>query len=254
VSDWFGEEPHDDEFPPPPEQDEDDPADAGADARPWGEWSVPQPEPGTGGIPRPEPGMGSIPRPEPAGPAGSRPEPGRGGIPSFARPEAELRAEFEARLSRRGSGGSAASAPDAGSAAPDTGAGSDGTPHHRRASRFQQMMKQYQRTQDGAPPPAPGQSAEPGGTAGPRAWGAGPAAPVSPPSGTGPATTEPADSRGTGGVARPGPGRSVDWSDDVPSEDDVTIEESGMAGRKVVERLLGARLVEERMLDGSPLS
>jgi DNA polymerase-3 subunit gamma/tau len=159
-----------------------------------------------------------------------------------------LRAEFEARLSGRGSGASAASAPDAGVPAPDADAGADGTPHHRRASRFQQMMEQYQRTQDGAPPPAPGQPTGPG------SWGPASPGPGSPPAGTGPATTGPADGQGPGGAARPGPGRSVDWGDDVPSEDDVTIEESGIAGRKVVERLLGGRLVEERMLDGSPLS
>ncbi len=279
VSDWYGEEPHDDEFPPPPEPDEDDPEDA--EARSWGEGSVPRPEPGAGGIPRPDPVRSSIPRLEPGGPViprqepsgpvvprpepggtgiprpasgggpVARPEPGRGGIPSFARTEAELQADFEARLSQRGSGASAASAPDAGGPAPASGTGAAGTPHHRRASRFQQMMEQYQRTQDGASPPTPGQSGGPEGAAEPGNWGTAAAGPTSPPSGTGPATAT--DGPGPGGAARPGPGRSVDW-DDVPSEDDVTIEESGMAGRKVVERLLGGRLVEERMLDGSPLS
>ncbi|MGD6979130.1 MULTISPECIES: DNA polymerase III subunit gamma and tau [Citricoccus] len=250
VSDWYGEEPHDDAFPPPPEPDEEDRDDVFPDTRPsWGE----RPEPGLGGMPLPEPGQGSIPRPVSDAGAVARPEPGRGGIPSFARPEAELQAEFEARMSRRGSGASASSAPEAGPSTPAAGTGADGTPHHRRASRFQQMMEQYQRTQDGAPPPTPGLPAGPAGNPGPGVGGNVPG-PGSPAPGTGPAATGPAaDGHAPGGAARPGPGRSVDW-DDVPSDDDVTIEESGMAGRKVVERLLGGRLVEERMLDGSPLS
>ncbi|QCU79025.1 DNA polymerase III subunit gamma and tau [Citricoccus sp. SGAir0253] len=225
VSDWYGEEPHDDEFPPPPEDDEDEPADAGVAARPWGQWAVPGREPGSVGIPRPEPGQG--------------------GIPAFARPEAELLAEFEARRAGRGSGPSAASAPDAGSpAAPDP----SGTPHHRRASRFQQMMEQYQRTQEGGRPPVPGEPSHASGPAGPGPDSPGAPGPGGPSSGPGTGSA----AAGPGGTGRPG--GSVDWTDDVPSEDDVTIEESGMAGRKVVERLLGARLVEERMLDGSPLS
>ncbi|WP_335342031.1 DNA polymerase III subunit gamma and tau [Micrococcus lacusdianchii] len=43
---------------------------------------------------------------------------------------------------------------------------------------------------------------------------------------------------------------SVDWSDEVASEDDVSLEESGLVGRPVVERLLGARLLEERPHEG----
>lgn len=41
---------------------------------------------------------------------------------------------------------------------------------------------------------------------------------------------------------------------DIPSADDETIEESGVFGRAAVERILGGKLVEERSLDGSPLS
>ena len=40
---------------------------------------------------------------------------------------------------------------------------------------------------------------------------------------------------------------------DIPSADDETIEESGVFGRAAVERILGGKLVEERLLDGSPL-
>ncbi|HEY4615734.1 MAG TPA: hypothetical protein VIG75_09750, partial [Citricoccus sp.] len=86
------------------------------------------------------------------------------------------------------------------------------------------------------------------GSAGPsRGQAAAPPAPSRP-------AVAPGGERPASGPAPSAPPRSVDWGDDVPSEDDVTIEESGMAGRKVVERLLGGRLVEERMLDGSPLS
>ena len=44
--------------------------------------------------------------------------------------------------------------------------------------------------------------------------------------------------------------RKDDWSDEVASEDDVSLEESGLVGRPVVERLLGARLLEERPHEG----
>ena len=38
---------------------------------------------------------------------------------------------------------------------------------------------------------------------------------------------------------------SVSWEDEVASDDDVSLEESGLVGRAVVERILGARLIEE---------
>ena len=40
--------------------------------------------------------------------------------------------------------------------------------------------------------------------------------------------------------------------DDYASDDDEIIEESGLAGRSVVEEVLNARLVEERNTDGTP--
>lgn len=43
------------------------------------------------------------------------------------------------------------------------------------------------------------------------------------------------------GAAKP----SVSWEDEVASDDDVRLEESGLVGRPVVERILGARLLEE---------
>ncbi len=43
-----------------------------------------------------------------------------------------------------------------------------------------------------------------------------------------------------------------DDDDDYASDDDVIIEESGLAGRAVVEDVLNARLVEERNADGTP--
>jgi DNA polymerase-3 subunit gamma/tau len=43
------------------------------------------------------------------------------------------------------------------------------------------------------------------------------------------------------------------YTQDIPSADDETIEESGVFGRAAVERILGGKLIEERSLDGSPL-
>ncbi|MDN6638770.1 MAG: hypothetical protein L0L05_10640, partial [Yaniella sp.] len=45
---------------------------------------------------------------------------------------------------------------------------------------------------------------------------------------------------------------SDDDDDDYASEDDEIIEDSGLAGRSVVENVLNGRLVEERNADGSP--
>ena len=45
---------------------------------------------------------------------------------------------------------------------------------------------------------------------------------------------------------------ATDDDDDYASDDDEIIEESGLAGRSVVEEVLNARLVEERNADGSP--
>lgn len=39
---------------------------------------------------------------------------------------------------------------------------------------------------------------------------------------------------------------SVSWEDEVASDDDISLEESGFVGRAVVERILGARLIEEQ--------
>ena len=43
----------------------------------------------------------------------------------------------------------------------------------------------------------------------------------------------------------PADGPSVSWEDEVASEDDIPLEESGLVGRAVVERILHARLIEE---------
>ncbi|MFZ3417773.1 hypothetical protein TVC13_16440, partial [Arthrobacter sp. 3Tela_A] len=56
-----------------------------------------------------------------------------------------------------------------------------------------------------------------------------------------------------GGVAPAASARgNVDlaYVEDVPSADDVTLEDSGLVGRKAIERILGGRLIEERSLDG----
>jgi DNA polymerase-3 subunit gamma/tau len=42
------------------------------------------------------------------------------------------------------------------------------------------------------------------------------------------------------------PGGPIVLPDDEPSEDDLTIEESGMVGPSVVAQLLGGRVIEER--------
>ena len=44
----------------------------------------------------------------------------------------------------------------------------------------------------------------------------------------------------------------TDDDDDYASDDDEIIEESGIAGRRVVEEVLNARLIEERNPDGTP--
>ena len=41
----------------------------------------------------------------------------------------------------------------------------------------------------------------------------------------------------------------VGWEDEVASDDDVPLEDSGLVGRAVVERVLGGRLLEERPND-----
>ncbi|WP_262107634.1 DNA polymerase III subunit gamma and tau [Arthrobacter sp. Marseille-P9274] len=56
--------------------------------------------------------------------------------------------------------------------------------------------------------------------------------------------TEPAQNGQPGGI-------SLSYVEDIPSEDDVAIEDSGLVGRAAIERILGGRLVEERSLDGS---
>ena len=48
------------------------------------------------------------------------------------------------------------------------------------------------------------------------------------------------------GEAAAAAGPAVGWADEVASEDDVALEDSGLVGRAVVERVLGGRLLEER--------
>jgi DNA polymerase-3 subunit gamma/tau len=54
--------------------------------------------------------------------------------------------------------------------------------------------------------------------------------------------------------ATPSPsGRDLNlkYVEDIPSDDDESIEDSGLVGRAAIERLLGGRLIEERNHDGS---
>ena len=54
-----------------------------------------------------------------------------------------------------------------------------------------------------------------------------------------------------GGPAAPAAGRgNVNLVEDIPSADDIRLEDSGLVGRKAIERILGGRLIEERSLDG----
>ncbi|MEV4900015.1 DNA polymerase III subunit gamma and tau [Citricoccus sp. NPDC055426] len=238
VSDWGGPAGSylDDDVPPPYDDEEPEPEDYGGYARQWGEEPGPStpvnPAPAASTIPRPEPGQAPIPRPAPGHAPIPRPEPGLGGIPSFAKPEAEMRADRTAAV--HGSSASTPAEPPV-SAPGDAATPTADTPHQRRASRFQQMMEQYNQSQASTG----GSSA----TAGARLGAPG-----------APGVTGPSSGPSTGGADGAAGSGSVSWGDEVPSEDDITIEESGIAGRKVVERLLGGRFIEERMLDGSPLS
>ena len=58
----------------------------------------------------------------------------------------------------------------------------------------------------------------------------------------------------TASPATPSPsGRDLNlkYVEDIPSDDDESIEDSGLVGRAAIERLLGGRLIEERSHDGS---
>ena len=67
------------------------------------------------------------------------------------------------------------------------------------------------------------------------------------------AAREAAQGRGPTRPADTGPAApatsGVGWEDEVASDDDVPLEDSGLVGRAVVERVLGGRLLEERPND-----
>jgi DNA polymerase-3 subunit gamma/tau len=71
-------------------------------------------------------------------------------------------------------------------------------------------------------------------------------------------TQQPAPPYGRPGApaAAPAGGDAVDskYVEDIPSDDDIAIEESGVVGRPAIERLLNGRLIEERNHDGSPVT
>lgn len=52
-------------------------------------------------------------------------------------------------------------------------------------------------------------------------------------------------------VQTPAAAANAPYVEDVPSPDDVTIEESGVVGQAAVERILGGVLIEERPLNNS---
>ncbi|WGH82924.1 DNA polymerase III subunit gamma and tau [Auritidibacter ignavus] len=203
---------------------------------------------------------GFIPTPDPA----TKPK-----VPFFAKPEAELRAEFQERFGdliptyppktpdsstpRQDSASPAppsAHAPDTnrpgtqnttdtdpGSAettttpqAAESAPGED-TQNSSRPSMFQQMMNQYRKntahnTVASSPvhPPAPSPQQHP--------------------------HQDPSDRHPEPATHdEPAP---VAWNEEVASEDDVLVEDSGLVGRPVLERILNARLVEELNPDGTP--
>ena len=61
---------------------------------------------------------------------------------------------------------------------------------------------------------------------------------------------EAAQRNGTAPAAAARGNVDLGYVEDVPSADDVTLEDSGLVGRKAIERILGGRLIEERSLDG----
>ncbi|MGP5319414.1 DNA polymerase III subunit gamma and tau [Arthrobacter rhombi] len=58
-----------------------------------------------------------------------------------------------------------------------------------------------------------------------------------------------------GGATPPRPRTDVEstYVEDIPSDDDISIEESGVVGRPAIERLLNGRLIEERNHNGTPI-
>ncbi|MGG5752688.1 DNA polymerase III subunit gamma and tau [Zafaria sp. Z1313] len=91
----------------------------------------------------------------------------------------------------------------------------------KRMSRYQQLLSQ---SQGGAGAPARTQQPAPAGPQGPG-----------------------------GRFGRPNAVDST-YVEDIPSDDDITIEESGVVGRPAIERILNGRLIEERRPDGSPIT
>ncbi|MDN3902882.1 DNA polymerase III subunit gamma and tau [Arthrobacter sp. YD2] len=100
----------------------------------------------------------------------------------------------------------------------------------------------------------------PASAAGARGSVAAPSAPAAP---TAPAGNNPnqplsryqkllneAAQRGGGAPVRGSRPVESSYVEDVPSADDITLEDSGLVGRKAIERILGGRLIEERSLDG----
>ncbi|WP_372698908.1 DNA polymerase III subunit gamma and tau [Arthrobacter sp. JSM 101049] len=228
-----------------PEPEDDGGYDWGSDNVPVAPWDAPavpstpsnsqtSPEPATRG--------GTDPDGEtwqrPAGPVPVEPVPvGRRGAPSAERPTAPALQDLTAAPAAPAPGTAAAPAPGAPVApvpgtgpAPATGAGappSSSVAPPREAprpapgkpmSRYQQLLNQ-----------AKAREPQAGGTAaGPRPGG-------------GAATQNvPADVESR-------------YVEDIPSDDDISIEESGVVGRPAIERLLNGRLIEERNHDGTPV-
>ncbi|WP_145032528.1 DNA polymerase III subunit gamma and tau [Micrococcus luteus] len=171
-------------------------------------------------------------------------------------------------------------------ATPRTAAGSAGSDFPGSGHPASMYPRLMERLRAGGPLEPPVNAGSSGGTGGPGAPG-GPdpdATPGSPAGGRPSAASlgaRPADAEPAGGASAPpsldaraaairaareaaqgrGPARPADtgpaapatsgvgWEDEVASDDDVPLEDSGLVGRAVVERVLGGRLLEERPND-----
>ncbi|MCV7512468.1 DNA polymerase III subunit gamma and tau [Micrococcus luteus] len=171
-------------------------------------------------------------------------------------------------------------------AAPSTAAGSAGSDFPGSGHPASMYPRLMERLRAGGPLEPPVNAGSSGGTGGPGAPG-GPdpdATPGSPAGGRPSAASlgaRPADAEPAGGASAPpsldaraaairaareaaqgrGPARPADtgpaapatsgvgWEDEVASDDDVPLEDSGLVGRAVVERVLGGRLLEDRPND-----
>ncbi|WP_417233797.1 DNA polymerase III subunit gamma and tau [Arthrobacter sp.] len=223
-----------------PEPEDDGGYDWGSDNVPVAPWDAPATASAPSGPPAEPPTRGGTdPNGEtwqrPAGPAPVEPTgTNRRVAPSPERPAAPAPAGTPAAPAPGAPAAAApaapapgqAAAPAPGAVAPSSSIPSPATPTReapqpapgKPMSRYQQLLNQAQAKESGTP--GAGTAGPPGGGAAPRRG--------------------PADVEST-------------YVEDIPSDDDISIEESGVVGRSAIERLLNGRLIEERNHDGTPV-